>query len=602
MHLYIFFICLNIIYQVISSPTCRENSNLCSYCNKLTNLCSKCEKPDILVPDEKGGCTGVKKCFLGKNFCKECDIDGKICKECEVNYFPDNNGGCTYTEGCEISFFGECLKCLSNFALIGNKNDIRICKYLLIDDFKNCLEINYKTGFCNICEEGYYLTSADYKCIKTENCKESLLGICTSCNEGYYYNKIDNKCKLQNENLKYCKQVIDGNKCETCQDNFYLDEKGICTNSQFCLESKNSKCTKCSNGYYLSNNNICTKTDNCYNADKILALCIYCKEEFYLDLEDFKCKSNLEDELFKYCQKAENGKCIKCIQNYYIGEDSKCSNSFDCIESKNGICIACRNGYHLGLDNICTNIERCIYTRLDSCFECEDGYYFNKLNKTCLEMKDQFLNCRFSCDFEDKCCECKNNFYLFGNDSLCYDNTKEESFKKCSFVDGLNKTCNKCEEGYFLGEQNKKCSKVEKCKIVENEDKCFECQKFYCLDVKNQGCVYYNYLNNINNKFLISCNRTNAEGKACEKCINGYELNEYGNCIDIDICENKKDGKCLKCKDIISENNIHFCANEIFGCLETIDENCLRCDNFENIYECTECKEGYQKKGSFCLK
>ena len=110
------------------------------------------------------------------------------------------------------------------------------------------------------------------------------------------------------------------------------------------------------------------------------------------------------------------------------------------------------------------------------------------------------------------------------------------------------------------------------------------------------------YLEDINNKFFISCNRTNEEGTACEKCINGYKLNEDDYCIDVDICEIEKDGKCLKCRDIISGNNYHYCANEIFGCLESAQDNCLRCDNLEDLYECTECIEGYEKLGRSCSK
>lgn len=149
----------------------------------------------------------------------------------------------------------------------------------------------------------------------------------------------------------------------------------------------------------------------------------------------------------------------------------------------------------------------------------------------------------------------------------------------------------------------------------------------------------------------ISCNRTNAEGTACEKCINlskiflrenlsgkhkfssnsfplgklvfnslerliklnfgfffflktlkkywyrwvnGYELNEEGYCVDIDICEEKEEGKCLKCKDLISPNGYNYCANQIFGCLEIYSDNCLRCDNLNDLYECSECKEGFK--------
>ena len=43
--------------------------------------------------------------------------------------------------------------------------------------------------------------------------------------------------------------------------------------------------------------------------------------------------------------------------------------------------------------------------------------------------------------------------------------------------------------------------------------------------------------------------------------------------------------------------------NELYGCLEADKQNCLRCDNMEDLYECTECKKGYNKtEYGFCLK
>ena len=64
----------------------------------------------------------------------------------------------------------------------------------------------------------------------------------------------------------------------------------------------------------------------------------------------------------------------------------------------------------------------------------------------------------------------------------------------------------------------------------------------------------------------------------------------------------KKDGKCIKCKDMLSINGYSFCANEIFGCIESAKDNCLKCDNLEDLFECTECKEGYKKSNYGCLK
>ena len=93
------------------------------------NFCSKggesgkCEK-DIFVPDLKGGCEGAKKCILGNNYCKECEEDSKLCKICEDGYFPDQNGGCSYTNNCEISSQGQCIKCKDNYILIGENNNL----------------------------------------------------------------------------------------------------------------------------------------------------------------------------------------------------------------------------------------------------------------------------------------------------------------------------------------------------------------------------------------------------------------------------------------------------------------------------------------------
>ena len=604
MRLYSFFTIIflfNIIPLTICLPVCNKNSNFCTHCNILTNLCAKCEKPDIFVPDEYGGCIGSKKCVFGKNYCNECDEEEKLCHSCEENYYPDENGGCAYSEGCEISYMGECLKCKSDFVLIGKENEFRFCKSIYIDNFKNCKEINYETGFCKTCLEGYYLTTSDHKCIKTQNCKESIFGECVSCNQGYYYNKKEKKCKVKNTNLTFCKQTYDSKNCEICEEDYYLDENGICVPTQFCRQSKNLICEKCLTGY-LANNNICTNTDNCETADKITSICTYCKSNYYLDTKDYKCKSNRENDEFKYCKIAKDNLCLKCEVNYYLGEDLRCSNSEYCAESDNGECLACVENYHIGNDNKCIDIEKCIYSKFDSCLECVEGYYYNKLNKKCEKMDDKFLNCKYSCDDGQSCCECKEDFYLYENNSLCYDNTKEKAFIKCAYVDNSKENCKRCEEGYYLGIDDNRCSKIKGCKTVENENKCLECDKFYCLDVKNQECVNNDYLEDTNNKIYISCKRTNKEGTACEECLDGYEVNKEGYCVDINICEEKKNNKCLKCKESLNENGYQFCANEIFGCIESAHNNCLRCDNLENLYECTECKEGYIKSGYGCLK
>ena len=60
-------------------------------------------------------------------------------------------------------------------------------------------------------------------------------------------------------------------------------------------------------------------------ADKDTGLCLECVQGYYLDYKDSKCKSNQNDDEFKYCKIADEV-CIACIDKYYLGEDSKCSN------------------------------------------------------------------------------------------------------------------------------------------------------------------------------------------------------------------------------------------------------------------------------------
>ena len=65
---------------IFSSPSCKDFENLCKHCNAITNKCSICIYPDILIPDENGGCIGAKKCFSGQNYCIECEENGNLCK------------------------------------------------------------------------------------------------------------------------------------------------------------------------------------------------------------------------------------------------------------------------------------------------------------------------------------------------------------------------------------------------------------------------------------------------------------------------------------------------------------------------------------------
>ena len=288
------YIILLLVFEVIiSDQKCTKGENNCSLCNPMTNLCLECDY-DVYVPDENGGCKKSKTCSVGYNYCLDCEDDNTLCKECEEGYYPDKNGGCSYSANCNISYKGKCLKCKENYILIEN---INICKSIYLEEFKNCEKINTVDGICENCFDGYFLNSEDKKCTKTENCKESIFDKCILCDKGYYLDKREGKCKEQKGNMLYCKEAIDDESCNICEDNYFFDDEGNCTNTNFCKNrGELGYCKDFISGYYLSYfGNTCTNTENCYTGINSLGICDKCFSGYYIDFNDGKCKTGSGD-------------------------------------------------------------------------------------------------------------------------------------------------------------------------------------------------------------------------------------------------------------------------------------------------------------------
>ena len=580
---------VSIILLINCEPYCKEDENNCLKCNPVTKLCYKCSK-EIYVPDENGGCEIFKNCIIGKNYCLECDDNTHLCEECEKGYFPDENGGCSNTPNCQISYKGECLECVEDFILIGNTN-IKICKSLSSEDLKNCEKINIINGECEQCQENYFLNEGDKKCTKTENCYESAFGVCSQCNENYYLNKKESECKNKKDNLRLsnCKISLDEESCEVCEDNYYLDTDGLCVKTDHCKKGNDLfECEKCLSGYHLSEmNNTCTTEKNCYEAIDYLNICIYCKYGYYIDMNDGKCKSNLEDNDFKYCSKVVNKECVECRFSYFLSEDKKCIKSRHCLESDLGKCLLCEDNYRLGKDNICTNTDKCIATDIynDECDECEDGYYFSKTDKICKVAEGIYENCKNGND-NNNCLNCKDGYYLKKKEYLCFSNNVEGQFYKCSESSFYGDLCIKCDKGYYLG-LDYKCSNITGCVYSEDGNKCNECNRYYCLDVPNKNCVDNTKVIDEEKQFYYKCRKTNEEGDKCESCIDGYSLNNNGICVNDKSCKEKDDDdECKLCND-------GFCLNNGFECVETKTKNCSECNDIFNFNKCSKCQEGY---------
>ena len=596
------FILLILINSSFSLPSCKEGDNFCTKCNPVTKLCEKCEK-NVLIPDDNGGCKAAKKCQAGLNYCLECNSDDKLCNKCNYNYYPDENGGCSFINNCEISYQGNCLKCIEDFILVGK--ELKICKSLNTEDYLNCENIDLETGFCNKCKEGFYLNSGDKKCIKTNNCHESSNGVCTKCSLSYYLDKSIEECKIKNDTLINCQETIDGINCDKCDDNSYLDDNNKCIGVNYCsIEAPFVKCKKCREGYYLAEyGNCCSKEPNCNFGDKDLGICTQCKDFFYIDFKDGRCRPNNEDNDFKYCYKAD-GECYECVHGTYLGEDKKCSFSTNCAESHLGKCVHCINSeYHLGRDNICTNIDKCIYSNYyNSCEECEEGYFFNESSRVCEKEYQGFENCKKTDAFGDHCETCRNDFYVNNSDYLCYSNTEQNEFYKCAFT--LGEVCDGCIEDYYLGSIDNKCSLIEGCDRSENENKCLECDSdIYCLDLKNNNCVNNEYIYKEEDKFYYKCNVTNEEGTKCALCIDDFRLNDQGLCVYDGFCEElDENGNCKKCIADNEKEYFFFCLNSQFGCTITSRRYCEICNDVTNFDKCDKCRDGYTLENNDCVE
>ena len=585
---FLFLITLKIIS---TSPNCIIGINYCLKCNPITKLCSKCEL-EIFIPDKNGGCIGTQTCILGNNYCIECQENGILCKLCEAGYFPDENGGCSYTDNCEISYHGNCLQCEENYILIGDSDsEIKFCKSLDSEDLKNCGKIDAQKGICEECKEGYYLGKEDKKCTKTKNCYDSTFGTCKKCINGYYLDKLDDSCKEQKNIFENCMLTINGITCDVCNENYFLDEEGKCGKSNFCGKfGDDGLCEKCVSGYYPSSyDNSCTTEKNCYYAYEEFGLCHLCQDNYYIDLKDGKCKSNQEDNDYKYCYSVENG-CLVCATGYELGEDLRCSSSENCFKSKFGICQECKENYYLGLDHICSEVEHCIYSQFNECIKCEDMYYYDKNAKKCLK-DDNLKNCQYA--FDGICQKCREDFYLNQTDYSCYSNKDIGDYYKCAMTHQNESYCISCIENYYYGNKYKKCSSIEGCENSLDEIKCDECNSnYYCLNKKSGKCEFNDEIESEEKKYYFKCNRTNEEGTSCEKCLDGFTLNENGLCVDDIHCSEKdNDGNCLKCQNDENEN---YCLNHIFGCVEYYFDNCLECNDIYDFYKCTKCNNGYE--------
>jgi hypothetical protein len=118
---------------------------------------------------------------------------------------------------------------------------------------------------------------------------------------------MEDKCLEQDGFFEHCIETLNGKTFYLCEENYHFNEQGKCNWINFYVEEEIfGKCKRCFEDYYVTRKDgYCTPEINCETAYKDLGICNKCIDHYYIDFNDGKCKSNLENDDFIYCVKAD---------------------------------------------------------------------------------------------------------------------------------------------------------------------------------------------------------------------------------------------------------------------------------------------------------
>ena len=84
----------------------------------------------------------------------------------------------------------------------------------------------------------------------------------------------------------------------------------------------------------------------------------------------------------------------------------------------------------------------------------------------------------------------------------CYLAKEKSDLYKCSEINEKG-VCTKCENKYYLGKLDNKCSSIYGCDKSENVNTCLQCNRRYCLtDVR---CNYTDMVEEGQNGYCYKC-------------------------------------------------------------------------------------------------
>ncbi|KAL4474863.1 hypothetical protein ABPG74_001559 [Tetrahymena malaccensis] len=516
-----------------------------------------------------------------------------------------------------------------------------------IDGCQSC----YNDTQCQTCQDGYYLQINNNSCVK-------------SCDENQYPDS-SNKCQncqpqpgCQKCNQQSCTQCIDAKKdpqqnCQACINNLKIQsDQCIDCQIQNCLilDQKYCQCQKytpeyecqlthiencstqnyvngqcicqqCSNGTF-NNNGVCTntcplgygknvQTKNCDSCT--LQYCKDCSQDYqycqlcqsgylyYSDSNICKQQNSCQDSYFQ-----DNGQCIQCQSSCLT-----CDRKYTCTQCQNDLVqmsyqlpqlkipqqYSCFQSSDTNFLLVCSNNLAAFYPRLKvnsvyyeiqsqkTCAtSCPDGYGYDSDSQTCKQCIDKCYDCKGNWK---TCNYCQQNYYLYNNDSTykCVD-----SCTNGYYIQGYQ-CVNNCEYGYGNINPNGK-------------NECLPCNDPKCLTCDNkQVCskCYSGLLDKSTNKCVESCPQNFYYQYNTQRCVECSS-----NCKQCD----KQENNCISCpsglfffQDQISGRGtcMQNCPSQYFGSegkCKSCPQNCQICDS-EGV--CQQCQKSFMIYNKICV-
>ncbi|ELP84372.1 cysteine surface protein, putative, partial [Entamoeba invadens IP1] len=432
------------------------------------------------------------------------------------------------------------------------------------------MKSDYSEPYCPCDSVNCYITPL-------ENITSILLNIDTSINTHQKYDEVEEELDIESV-------AIENKKISFYKtDNFILGVISHTENLVTDIKSLTKTVLMVSNQSFVFQNVVSKSIYSSENGTKFI-INPMCKNGGHFNTTTQQCDNCLDSNCIDCSYNSKE--CLRCQQEYYITNDSKCVEIPNCLLKRSNRCLKCSDGYLL-TENHCQNVSSClIQTSNGTCQICSLKT-FNFNNSSC-EIADEHL----LYTNQNNIIACKSGYITNSNNcQKCSDLYKSSEVcengrpTKCEIEFEMNKS-GQCEHNNCSdpNDENGRCSKFyDKCTFITNS-KCLEC--YNNLILNNAECRT-NYDLQCTNQSLVSCLRCkdayyfNSSTNRCERCDS--------NCLTCVMNMTY----CLSCPPgFYISNNICKTNSELVGI----------CTQFISSGGCAKCAEGYYRNGLDCYK